>query len=280
MRCKILLFILIIPFSAYSQRANSKGEKLVKQFGVNYADGTGGKYNYRVVFDYYNDGSVKQMEHYFNDDGYDRLHLYRIYNGVLTFSAHKVVNGEYKPDSQYTVEYVMDKQTGYVSKKTVKNIKYGVTQIYRFLYEYDMLSKMVMLCKFPELRYCYEGEVNFIWERGNMTFFKGYSRYADEPEEKIGQDSSYEYSNTPNRSNIDFNWLFLDGDIKNSMEGLIGMMGSKMNSMLHYELRAYGRQNSHYKYWFTNGNMEYIKYYFDESKGQVEFMIIKIEYEE
>ncbi|GEM_PF-6352502 len=279
MKCIILLFTLIVPFTLYPQRTNSKAEKLVKQFVVNYADGTGGKNNYRVIFDYNDDGSIKRMEHYFNDDGYDRLHLYRVYNGVLTFSAHYRVNGKYQPDSQYSVEYVMDKPTGYIAKKTVKAIKYGYENTYRFLYENDRVSKMILLKKSRELSHCYEGETNYTWTRGNLEFFKTVGRYGDAPEEKIGQNSSYEYWDTPNRSNIDFNWLFINGDIRNSMEGLLGLMGGKMNSMLHYEVQAYGRENAHYKYRFKDGNMEYINYYFDESKGQLLFMIIKIEYE-
>lgn len=230
--------------SADEYKEDAKNLALVKKISVvyDYSD----KDNYSLSFEYNRDGTMNKMEHLFTSYSVKQKEVYEIISNRITFYSYKSTNNEWIINTKNkNYEYT---QSGLISKKTI-NLDINQSIMYKFSYNGRLLNEMECLINdAKEELNKYHGLTSFIWGRNNLLSFHTNRDVDGKMKNPYIEEMSFIYTSIVNKSNIDFNYLLVGGDLKPNIEGCIGLLGNKMPNVIYYDQESYDMHNGHYEY--------------------------------
>lgn len=293
----IFLLLTLCVTNLFATKVNKKGEYLVKSITVNYDYST--KDDYRLTFEYDTEGNVTKMCHYFLNTkdqyelGYDNRGLREL--KYASFHLYKKDGKLWKKITDKEKHYSFNKH-GLLYKKLIYFTNIKQRSVYSFWYDENWTHLVKMESEVTDSKdeyNNYHGITNFTYQNGNL--FKFLTDKDVDKKEKIPyrERGHYNYFHFENLSNIDFNYLLVNGDLRTNIEGCIGLLGKKMPNLIFYEYKKYGMDSSHYEYQVDSlGKVHGIYYKIKKGSNMAlpekenidwvwrQYMTIKIEYVE
>lgn len=283
-RAIIMLLFIVNSINIFSQRTNIDNEFLIKKISVKYDYSN--MDNYTLQFEYDVSDTIIKMIHMFlntKDEyviGRDNFDLKEVkYN---SFTLYKAKGNIWKKHNDKEKHYSFNKHD-LLYKKFIYFNTIKRNMVYSFWYDTSWSNLFKMEYEITDAKdkeNNYHSMTNFKWESGNLLSFHTNKDVDKKEKYPFSHKCNFIYGDVKNTTNIDLNYLFMDGDIKTNIEGCIGFFGKKMPNIIFYEQRVYSMSPCYYTVEYDmSGMINKIIYKVTETSRVRDYMIMTIDYE-